>query len=56
MNLAFLFPTVILVALIVWIFYSRRSKGAGGSGLGDRSDATEPRELRGPEQWKTGQH
>ena len=55
MNLTFLFPIVILVALVLVIYYSRRSKAAGGgsrSGLDDRPDATEPRELRGPEQWK----
>lgn len=51
MSLVILIPVVLLLVALVLIF-SRRNK-AGGSGLGDRSDATERPELRGSEQWKT---
>lgn len=50
MNLIILIPIVVLVVALV-IYFGRRHK-AGGSGMGDRSDATEPPELRGTEQWK----
>jgi hypothetical protein len=50
MNLVILIPVVLLVVALVLIF-GRRHK-AGGSGLGDRSDATERPELRGTEQAK----
>lgn len=50
MSLVILIPLgLILLALI--LYFSRRQK-SGGSGLGDRSDATERPELRGTEQWK----
>jgi hypothetical protein len=50
MNLVILIPVVLIVLGLV-IYFGRRNK-AGGSGMGDRSDATERPELRGSEQWK----
>ena len=50
MNLLYLIPVVIVVTALV-IYFGRRHR-AGGSGLGDRSDATERPELRGDVQWK----
>lgn len=50
MSLIIFIPIVVLLVALV-IYFGRRHK-AGGSGLGDRSDATEPTELRGDEQWK----
>ena len=51
MNLVIMIPAALIVLIALVIFYSRRSKG-GGSGLGDRADATEPQELRGSTQWE----
>ena len=50
MNLVILIPVVLLLVALI-VFFSRRNK-AGGSGLGDRSDATERPELRGENQWR----
>ena len=50
MSLVILIPVILLVLALV-LFFSRRPK-AGGSGLGNRPDETEPPELRGSEQWK----
>lgn len=50
MSLIYLIPVIVLVLAVV-IYFGRRHK-AGGSGLGDRSDATERPELRGSEQAK----
>jgi hypothetical protein len=50
MNLIILLPVALIVAIVIYVYYSRRGKG--GSGLDERHDSTEPRELRGPEQWK----
>ncbi len=52
MNLVIMLPVALIILVAVIIFYSRRSK-AGGSGLGERPDATEPQELRGSNQWET---
>jgi hypothetical protein len=53
MNLFFLVPVVLLITAVIAIYYTRRTKAGDRSGLGDRPDATEPRELRGSEQWKS---
>lgn len=50
MNLLILIPLVVLVVAFV-LYFGRRHR-AGGSGLGDRRDATERPELRGDAQWK----
>ncbi len=50
MNMALLIPIALVVLVLLMIAYRR--KGRGGSGLGDRSDATERPELRGNAQWR----
>lgn len=51
MNLVYLLPVVLLIALALIVFYWRRGKG--GSGLGDRDDSRERPELRGDAQWRS---
>ena len=51
MTLAIMIPVALTLLIALVIFYAGDPKG-GGSGLGDRADATEPQELRGPTQWE----